>query len=53
MLLAEPPFTGKLISAQWDPWRDPAFIEQLADDADLATVRRIDGVMFGRVGGGK
>jgi 3-oxoacyl-[acyl-carrier protein] reductase len=45
-LLASPPFTGKLISAQWDPWRDPDFQQRLASDADLATVRRIDGVLF-------
>ena len=45
------PFTGKLISAQWDPWRDPAFHQRLASEADLATVRRIDGVLFGAIGG--
>jgi NAD(P)-dependent dehydrogenase (short-subunit alcohol dehydrogenase family) len=39
-------FTGKLISAQWDPWRDPAFRRRLADERDLATLRRIDDVMF-------
>jgi 3-oxoacyl-[acyl-carrier protein] reductase len=50
-LLASPPFTGKLISAQWDPWRDPDFQQRLASNADLATVRRIDDVMFGRVEG--
>jgi NAD(P)-dependent dehydrogenase (short-subunit alcohol dehydrogenase family) len=48
-LLERPPFTGKLISAQWDPWRDPAFHARLAADSDLATVRRIDSVMFGHV----
>jgi len=46
LLLDDPPFTGKLISAQWDPWRDPAFHRRLADEPDLATVRRIDGVFF-------
>jgi 3-oxoacyl-[acyl-carrier protein] reductase len=50
-LLESPPFSGKLISAQWDPWRDPAFQQRLASDADLATVRRIDGVLFERVEG--
>ena len=35
--------TGKLISAQWDDWRDPHFRRRLADDPDLATLRRIDG----------
>lgn len=49
LLLDEPQFTGKLISAQWDPWRDPAFHQRLVEDRDLATVRRIDGVMFGAV----
>lgn len=51
LLLDEPQFTGKLISAQWDPWRDPAFHRRLVEDRDLATVRRIDGVMFDRAGG--
>jgi NAD(P)-dependent dehydrogenase (short-subunit alcohol dehydrogenase family) len=46
MLLADPPFTGKLISAQWDPWRDPAYHRRLAEEANLATVRRIDGMFF-------
>ena len=46
-LLDSPPFSGKLISAQWDPWRDPAFHRRLAEEGDLATVRRIDGVLFG------
>lgn len=46
LLLEDPPFTGKLISAQWDPWRDPAFHQRLANDATLATLRRIDGVFF-------
>jgi len=45
-LLENPPFTGKLISAQWDPWRDPGFHRRLAEEPDLATVRRIDGVFF-------
>ena len=34
--------TGKLISARWDPWREPSFQEALRADADLATIRRID-----------
>jgi len=42
--------TGKLISAQWDPWRDPPFRARLADDPDLATLRRIDDQLFSRVG---
>lgn len=51
LLLSGVPFTGKLISAQWDPWRDPTFHQRLADQPDLATVRRIDGVLFGSVEG--
>jgi NAD(P)-dependent dehydrogenase (short-subunit alcohol dehydrogenase family) len=42
----ESPFSGKLISAQWDPWRDAAFRQRLADEPDLATLRRIDQVLF-------
>lgn len=40
------PFTGKLISAQWDPWREAEFRERLANDRDLATLRRIDDMAF-------
>jgi NAD(P)-dependent dehydrogenase (short-subunit alcohol dehydrogenase family) len=45
-------FTGKLISAQWDPWRDPDFHRRLLQEPDLATIRRIDGVFFAVAGGG-
>ncbi len=41
-----PPLTGKLISAQWDPWREPAFRGRAAETADLATLRRIDDMLF-------
>jgi 3-oxoacyl-[acyl-carrier protein] reductase len=34
--------SGRLISAQWDPWREPAFQQRLRDDKDLARLRRID-----------
>jgi NAD(P)-dependent dehydrogenase (short-subunit alcohol dehydrogenase family) len=34
--------TGKLISAQWDPWNDKCFRELLRTDKDIATLRRID-----------
>jgi NAD(P)-dependent dehydrogenase (short-subunit alcohol dehydrogenase family) len=37
---------GKLIAAQWDPWRDPNFRRRLADEPDLATLRRIDDQAF-------
>ena len=43
------PFTGKLISAQWDPWRDASFRRRLAEERDLATLRRIDGELFAAV----
>jgi 3-oxoacyl-[acyl-carrier protein] reductase len=39
-------FTGRLISAQWDPWRDPSFRRRLAEEPDLATLRRIDDMFF-------
>lgn len=38
--------TGKLISAQWDPWRDEEFRNRLRADRDLATLRRIDDMSF-------
>jgi NAD(P)-dependent dehydrogenase (short-subunit alcohol dehydrogenase family) len=47
----ELPLTGKLISAQWDPWRDPAFRRKLAEHPDLATLRRIDDMLFAAVSG--
>jgi NAD(P)-dependent dehydrogenase (short-subunit alcohol dehydrogenase family) len=46
LLLEGVPFTGKLVSAQWDPWRDRRFHERLASDPAFATVRRIDGTLF-------
>jgi 3-oxoacyl-[acyl-carrier protein] reductase len=42
----EAPFTGKLISAQWDRWRDAGFRRRLASEPDLATLRRVDDVLF-------
>jgi NAD(P)-dependent dehydrogenase (short-subunit alcohol dehydrogenase family) len=45
-LLDGPAFTGKLVSAQWDPWREEAFRRRLAQEPSLGTVRRIDGVQF-------
>jgi 3-oxoacyl-[acyl-carrier protein] reductase len=50
-LLSGVGFAGKLISAQWDPWRDEEFRRRLKTERDLATVRRIDGMFFGPVGG--
>ena len=33
--------TGKLLSAQWDDWRDSAFRARLVAEPDLATLRRV------------
>lgn len=44
------PFTGKLISAQWDAWREPRFRRRLAEERDLATLRRIDDERFAAIG---
>jgi NAD(P)-dependent dehydrogenase (short-subunit alcohol dehydrogenase family) len=38
--------TGRLISAQWDPWRDDAFRARLRLDPDLGKLRRIDEQFF-------
>jgi NAD(P)-dependent dehydrogenase (short-subunit alcohol dehydrogenase family) len=46
----EAEFTGRLISAQWDPWRDPDFRRRLADEPSLATLRRIDDMFFAPIG---
>lgn len=40
-------FSGKLIAAQWDPWREEDFRRRLARDPDLGTLRRIDEQRFG------
>jgi NAD(P)-dependent dehydrogenase (short-subunit alcohol dehydrogenase family) len=53
LLLGDDPdawFTGKLLSAQWDAWREPDFRRRLSTDPDLATLRRIDDMMFTAVG---
>ncbi len=41
--------TGRVISAQWDPWKDEAFRERLRTERDLATLRRIDDQFFSTV----
>jgi NAD(P)-dependent dehydrogenase (short-subunit alcohol dehydrogenase family) len=41
--------TGRLVSAQWDPWREPAFQARLRGDPDLGTLRRIDDQAFARL----
>jgi NAD(P)-dependent dehydrogenase (short-subunit alcohol dehydrogenase family) len=39
-------FTGRLVSAQWDPWRDQEFLRRLGEEPELGTLRRIDDVFF-------
>jgi NAD(P)-dependent dehydrogenase (short-subunit alcohol dehydrogenase family) len=46
------PITGKLISARWDPWNDKHFIRRLEQDADFATLRRIDDQFFTKTASG-
>ncbi|MFZ0377632.1 MAG: SDR family oxidoreductase [Solirubrobacteraceae bacterium] len=41
--------TGRLISAQWDPWRAPDFRDRLRRDPDLGKLRRIDEQFYVRV----
>jgi NAD(P)-dependent dehydrogenase (short-subunit alcohol dehydrogenase family) len=41
---------GRLISAPWDPWDEPAFQRRLRDEPDLATIRRIDDQFFTSLG---
>ena len=38
--------SGRLLSAQWDPWRDPEFRARLREQPTLATLRRIDDQFF-------
>jgi 3-oxoacyl-[acyl-carrier protein] reductase len=38
--------SGRLLSAQWDPWREDEFRRRLRNDRSLATLRRIDGQLF-------
>lgn len=38
--------SGKLISAQWDPWQDENFQKLLRSEKDLAALRRIDNKVF-------
>jgi NAD(P)-dependent dehydrogenase (short-subunit alcohol dehydrogenase family) len=37
---------GRLISARWDPWREPGFQRRLREQPALATLRRIDDQLF-------
>jgi NAD(P)-dependent dehydrogenase (short-subunit alcohol dehydrogenase family) len=38
--------SGRLLSAQWDPWRDPEFRAKLREQPSLGTLRRIDDQFF-------
>jgi|TARA_B100000315_G_C14508269_1_gene555705 NAD(P)-dependent dehydrogenase (short-subunit alcohol dehydrogenase family) len=40
--------SGKLISAVWDDYRDPSFLERLKFDPDFCCLRRVDGTNFDR-----
>jgi NAD(P)-dependent dehydrogenase (short-subunit alcohol dehydrogenase family) len=37
---------GRLVSARWDPWREPEFQRRLREQPALATLRRIDDQLF-------
>ncbi len=39
--------SGRLLSAQWDPWREHEFRQRLREDPSLARLRRVDGTLFG------
>ncbi len=41
-----PRTSGRLISAQWDQWDDPAWMDHLAEDPALGHIRRIDDQQF-------
>jgi 3-oxoacyl-[acyl-carrier protein] reductase len=38
--------SGKLFSAIWDDWQDPALLAKLGASRELYTLRRIDGIQF-------
>lgn len=44
--------SGRLLSAQWDPWRDPDYHARLRGDPSLGTLRRIDDQLYVRAGEG-
>ena len=43
--------SGRLISAVWDPWREPAGQEALRSSRSFGRLRRIDGQWFAEAGG--
>lgn len=47
-----PAITGRLLSAEWDPWEDDAFLTEMAASADLGRLRRVDDVFITAVQGG-
>ncbi len=38
--------SGKLISAVWDDYHDPSFMERLQSDSDFCCLRRVDAINF-------
>ncbi len=40
--------TGRLLSAEWDPWKDVPFADRLAAEPYLGTLRRIDDQLFSK-----
>jgi NAD(P)-dependent dehydrogenase (short-subunit alcohol dehydrogenase family) len=42
--------TGRFVSARWDPWRESAWQQAVANSNELLTMRRIDGVLFSKSG---
>ena len=38
--------SGKFLTAPWDPWQDEGFLNQLRNNKDMATLRRIANKMF-------
>ncbi|MBV9003256.1 MAG: SDR family oxidoreductase [Solirubrobacterales bacterium] len=41
--------SGRLLSAQWDPWREDEFRARLRANKSLGTLRRIDDQLFTRI----
>jgi NAD(P)-dependent dehydrogenase (short-subunit alcohol dehydrogenase family) len=43
--------TGRLVSAQWDPWRESAYQTRLRTEPALGKLRRIDDQFFAQIAG--
>jgi NAD(P)-dependent dehydrogenase (short-subunit alcohol dehydrogenase family) len=41
--------TGRLVSARWDPWREPTFRQRLRTDPSLGRLRRIEDHFYSAV----